>query len=105
MTEGKTTSKALVQLYLARIEAYDARGPRLNAIISINPNALKEAEKLDQERATKGPRGLLHGIPIILKDNYDTADMPTTAGSPALAGFVPPDDSYQVRKLREQRHC
>jgi amidase len=101
MTEGKTTSKALVRLYLARIEAYDARGPRLNAIIAINPNALKEAEKLDQERATKGPRGPLHGIPIILKDNYDTADMPTTAGSPALAGFVPPDESYQVRKLRE----
>ena len=101
MTEGKTTSKALVQAYFDRIEAYDARGPRLNSIIAINPNALKEAEKLDQERATKGPRGPLHGIPIILKDNYDTADMPTTAGSPALAGFVPSDDAYQVRKLRE----
>ncbi|MEK6321664.1 MAG: amidase family protein [Acidobacteriota bacterium] len=100
MTEGKTTSKALVQAYLARIEAYNARGPRLNAIVAINPNALKEAEKLDQERATKGPRGPLHGIPIILKDNYDTADMPTTAGSPALVGFVPPDDGFQVRKLR-----
>lgn len=101
MTEGKTTSKALVQAYLARIEAYDARGPQLNAIIAINPNALKEAEKLDQERATKGPRGPLHGIPIILKDNYDTANMPTTAGSPALADFIPSDDSFQVRKLRE----
>lgn len=101
MSEGKTTSKALVQAYLARIEAYDARGPRLNAIIAINPNALKEAEKLDQERAAKGPRGPLHGIPIILKDNYDTVDMPTTAGSPALASFMPPDDSFQARKLRE----
>jgi Asp-tRNA(Asn)/Glu-tRNA(Gln) amidotransferase A subunit family amidase len=101
MTEGKTTSKALVQKYLARIEAYDARGPRLNAILTINPNALKEAEALDLERAAKGPRGPLHGIPIILKDNYNTANMPTTAGSPALAGFIPPDDSFQVRKLRE----
>lgn len=101
MTEGKTTSKALVQAYLARIEAYDARGPRLNAILAINANALKEAEKLDQERAAKGPRGPLHGIPIIVKDNYDTASMPTTAGSPALAGFIPSDDSFQVRKLRE----
>lgn len=101
MTEGKTTSKALVQAYLARIEAYDARGPRLNAILAINPNALKEAETLDQARAAKGPRGPLHGIPIIVKDNYDTADMPTTAGSPALAGFIPSEDSFQVRKLRE----
>jgi len=100
MTEGKTTSKALVQAYLARIEAYDARGPRLNAILTINPNAVKEAETLDQERALKGPRGPLHGIPIIVKDNYDTADMPTSAGSPALAGFIPPEDSFQVKKLR-----
>ena len=101
MTEGKTTSKALVQAYLERIEAYDARGPRLNAILAINANALKEAEELDRERAAKGPRGPLHGIPIIVKDNYDTASMPTTAGSPALAGFIPSDDSFQIRKLRE----
>jgi amidase len=101
MTEGKTTSKALVQAYLARIKAYDARGPRLNAILAVNPNAVKEAEALDRERATKGARGPLHGIPIVLKDNFDTADMWTTAGSIALVGFVPPRDAVQVRKLRE----
>jgi amidase len=101
MTEGKTTSKALVQAYLARIKAYDAKGPRLNAILAVNPNAVKEAEALDRERAAKGARGPLHGIPIILKDNFDTADMPTTAGSIALVGFVPPRDAFQVRKLRE----
>lgn len=101
LKEGKTTSRALVEAYLARIAAYDAKGPRLNSIIMINPNALKEAEKLDAERARGNLRGSLHGIPIIVKDNYDTTDMPTTAGSVALAGFVPPDDAFQVRKLRE----
>ncbi|MBI4471055.1 MAG: CHRD domain-containing protein [Acidobacteria bacterium] len=101
MTEGRTTSKALVQAYLARIEAYDQRGPRLNSIIYVNPNALKDAERLDAERARGRVRGPLHGIPIIVKDNYDTADMPTTASSIALAGFVPSKDGFQVRKLRE----
>jgi Asp-tRNA(Asn)/Glu-tRNA(Gln) amidotransferase A subunit family amidase len=101
MTEGRSTSKALVQAYLDRIEAFDHRGPRLNALITLNPNALREAEALDRERAAKGPRGPLHGIPVIVKDNYSTADMQTTAGTMALLGFVPSIDAFQVRKLRE----
>jgi Asp-tRNA(Asn)/Glu-tRNA(Gln) amidotransferase A subunit family amidase len=101
MTEGRVTSKALVQSYLNRIEAFDQHGPRLNSLIVMNPNALKEAEALDRERAAKGPRGPLHGIPVIVKDNYSTTDMPTTAGSMALIGFTPSHDAFQVRKLRE----
>ncbi len=101
MSEGRVTSKALVQAYLNRIEAYDHRGPRLNSLMAINPNALKEAEALDRERATKGPRGPLHGIPVIVKDNYSTMDMPTTAGTIALLGFIPSIEAFQVRKLRE----
>jgi amidase len=101
MTEGRVTSKALVQAYLKRIEAFDHQGPRLNALITINPNALKEAEMLDRERATKGPRGPLHGIPVIVKDNYSTMDMQTTAGTIALLGFTPAINAFQVRKLRE----
>ena len=101
MAEGRVTSRALVQAYLNRIEAFDRRGIRLNALISLNPNALRDAEALDRERVTKGPRGPLHGIPVIVKDNYSTADMQTTAGSLALLGFVPSSDAFQVRKLRE----
>ena len=101
MAEGRVTSRALVQAYLHRIEAFDRRGIRLNALISLNPNALRDAEALDRERVTKGPRGPLHGIPVIVKDNYSTADMQTTAGSLALLGFVPSSDAFQVRKLRE----
>ena len=101
MAEGRVTSKALVQAYLNRIEAFDRRGIRLNALISLNPNALRDAEALDRERVTKGPRGPLHGIPVIVKDNYSTDDMQTTAGSLALLGFVPSSDAFQVRKLRE----
>lgn len=101
MTEGRVTSKQLVEDYLKRIEAFDQRGPRLNALITINPKALQEAEALDRERATKGPRGPLHGIPVIVKDNYSTRDMQTTAGTMALFGFVPVVDAFQVRKLRE----
>jgi len=101
MAQGRTTSKALVQAYLDRIQAFDQRGPRLNALITLNPNALRDAEALDRERASKGPRGPLHGIPVIVKDNYNTADMQTTAGTMALLGFVPKTDAFQVRKLRE----
>jgi len=101
MASGRATSVEITEAYLARIEAYDRGGPRLNSIIRINPNALAEAERLDEERRIRGPRGPLHGIPIILKDNYDTFDMPTTAGSLALAGSQPPDDAYQVGRLRE----
>jgi Asp-tRNA(Asn)/Glu-tRNA(Gln) amidotransferase A subunit family amidase len=101
MTEGRVTSKSLVQAYLNRIQAFDHNGPKLNALITLNPDALKEAEALDRERAAKGPRGPLHGIPVIVKDNYSTADMQTTAGTIALLGFVPSSDAFQVRKLRE----
>ena len=98
---GSLTSEGLVELYLARIEAYDAQGPRLNAVLTLNPRALERARALDEERRTRGPRSLLHGIPVLLKDNVDTDDMPTTAGSLLLKGSIPPDDAFIVRKLRE----
>jgi amidase len=101
METGRVTSRELVRQYLERIDAFDQNGPKLNAMIYLNPRALEEAEALDRERAEKGPRGPLHGIPMILKDNYDARDMPTTGSSVALAGYVPPDDGFQVRKLRE----
>ena len=101
MESGRTTSAEITAAYLARIAAYDRGGPRLNSMLRLNPNALAEAEALDRERATGGIRGPLHGVPIALKDNYDTFDMPTSAGTLALASLVPPDDAFQVRKLRE----
>ena len=101
MERGEVTSRDLVRQYLERIEAFDRGGPALNSLIYLNPRALEEAEALDRERRERGSRGPLHGIPVILKDNYDTKDMPTTASSVALTGFVPKDDGFQVRKLRE----
>jgi amidase len=101
MTRGETTSKDLVTAYLARIAAYDRSGPALNALITVNPRALEAADALDRERASKGPRGPLHGIPVVMKDNFETADMPTTGGSIALAGFMPNRDAFQVQKLRD----
>ena len=101
MADGRVTAVQLVEAYLARIRAYDQGGPALNSMIRLNPNARAQAAALDQERALRGTRGPLHGIPIILKDNYDTADLPTSGGSIALAGMIPPDDAFQVRKLRE----
>jgi Asp-tRNA(Asn)/Glu-tRNA(Gln) amidotransferase A subunit family amidase len=101
MERGEVTSRELVLQYLERIEAFDRGGPGLNALVYVNPRALDEADALDRERGERGPRGPLHGIPILLKDNYDTRDMPTTGGSVALTGFVPGDDGFQVRKLRE----
>lgn len=101
------TSAQLVQLYLNRIEAYDAydkvgpQGSKLNSVLTLNPNALATAEALDIERQTIGPRGPLHGIPILLKDNIDTFDLPTTAGSVALEGSIPPDDAFLTQKLRD----
>ena len=76
---GALTSNA-DQLFLARIDAYDKKGPALNAVLWLNPMALDEARALDAERKRKGPRGLLHGIPVLLKDNIDTVGLPTTAG-------------------------
>ncbi len=98
---GALTSEQLVARYLARIAAYDDAGPALNAVITLNPEATARARALDAERAADGPRSPLHGIPVVLKDNLDTADMPTTAGSVLLAGSLPPDDAFLVRKLRD----
>ena len=101
MADGRVTAVQLVDAYLARIGAYDQGGPALNSMIRLNPNARAEAAALDQERALRGARGPLHGIPVIMKDNYDVADLPTSGGSIALAGMIPPDDAFQVGKLRE----
>lgn len=97
---GRITSERLVLLSLARIEAYDEKGPRLNAVLTRNTKALEQARALDAERKAKGKRSLLHGIPVVLKDNYDTGDLPTTGGSLLLEGSVPPDDAFLVKQLR-----
>ena len=88
-------------MYLARIEAYDKKGPALNAVILVNPNALQIADDLDARFKASGPVGPLHGIPVLLKDNVNTADMPTTGGSLSLQGYVPSDDASIVKKLKE----
>jgi amidase len=100
-SKGTLTSEKLVKMYLKRIEAYDKKGPGINAVITLNPKALEQARALDKERKTKGPRSPIHGVPILLKDNFDTFDLPTTAGSQLLAGSIPPDDAYVVKKLRD----
>jgi len=101
MQAGAVTSKDLVSQYLARIKAYDQDGPKLNAFIILNTKALDEAAALDAERRAGHARGPLHGVPIVVKDNYITADMPTTAGSKALAGFESHRDAFMVKKLRD----
>ena len=98
---GRLTAAELVQGYLDRIEAYDKKGPNLNSIITINPKALERAAELDTERLRTGRRGPLHGIPVLLKDNIDAFDMPTSNGSAVLKDTVPPDDATLVRALRE----
>ena len=98
---GTVTSHDLVEKYLARINAYDQAGPRLNAMIALNPRALEEADALDAERRAGHVRGPLHGIPIVVKDNYTTVDMPTTAGSRALLGFQAGRDGFMVKKLKD----
>src|SRR5206468_4635924 len=97
---GTLTAEKLVQRCLARIQAYDRQGPALHAVITLNPKALETARMLDAERKAKGPRSPLHGIPIVLKDNYNTFDLPTTGGSVLLEGSIPPDDAFVVKKLR-----
>ena len=101
MENGETTAEQLVRQYLARIEAFDQQGPRLNAMIYVSPRAIDDAAALDRERTAGKVRGPLHGIPLVLKDNYETHDMPTTSGVFALADFVPRDDGFLVRRLRE----
>jgi amidase len=102
MQDGNLSSEELTRFYLQRIEAVDSGGPKLNAIIELNPDALDIARALDEERQASGPRGPMHGIPVVLKANIDTADqMTTTAGSLALAGHRSPADAFVVAKLRE----
>ena len=98
--QSGTTCRSLVEAYLARIEAYD-QPTRLNAIVLTNPKALEDADRLDAEFRESGKLRPLHGIPLIIKDNYDTKDLQTTAGSLALKGSLPPDDAFQIHKLRE----
>jgi Asp-tRNA(Asn)/Glu-tRNA(Gln) amidotransferase A subunit family amidase len=101
MTDGVVSSLDLVNAYLARIAAYDQRGPALNAMIRLSPTARADARRLDEERRQGKVRGPLHGIPIILKDNFDTADLPTSGGSLALVNHQTSGDAFVVRKLRE----
>ena len=101
LARGEASAVSLVKKYQARIEAIDRHGPRLNAVIELNPDALAIAAALDKERRSQGPRGLLHGVPVLIKDNIDTHDrMTTTAGSLALAGSIPPRDSFVAARLR-----
>lgn len=98
---GALTSEKLVQLYLNRIAAYDKKGPNINAIITLNPDALKIARALDAERKTKGPRSKLHGIPVVFKDLFDTKDMVTTAGFLPMKDSQPIHDATVVARLRD----
>jgi amidase len=101
LDSGRFTAAALVRHYLKRIEQVDRNGPRLKAVIELNPDALAIAGTLDKERRAKAPRGPLHGIPVLIKDNIDTHDrMTTTAGSLALAGSIAPRDAFLVERLR-----
>jgi amidase len=101
MKSGKYTARSITESYIARIESVDRKGPAIRSVIELNPDALTIADALDRERKEKGPRGPLHGIPILIKDNIDTADrMATTAGSLALAGSKPPRDAFLVTRLR-----
>ena len=102
MAQGKYTAHALVEKYLARIAEIDQQGPQLKSVLEVNPDALAIANKLDQERKQGRVRGPLHGVPVLIKDNLDTADrMQTSAGSLALLGSRPPQDSFVAQKLRE----
>jgi amidase len=102
MASGKFTARSITEKYLARIEEVDKQGPALNSVIEINPDALAIADALDQERKANHLRGPMHGIPVLIKDNIDTADrMQTTAGSLALLGSKPTRDSFVAQKLRE----
>ena len=98
---GTLTAESLTQMCLARIAAFDRKGPSLHAVMTLNPKAVEQARALDVERKTKGRRSPLHGIPVVLKDNYDTFDMPTTGGSVLLEGSIPSKDAFVVKKLRD----
>ena len=102
MVSGKFSARSITEKYLARIEEIDQQGPALKSVIEVNPEALAIADALDKERKENHVRGPMHGIPVLIKDNIDTADrMQTTAGSLALLGSKPVKDSFVVQKLRE----
>src|SRR5436190_6460088 len=98
---GTLSAEKLVQLCIARIQAYDREGPNLHAVMALNPKAVETARALDAERKAKGRRSPLHGIPVVLKDNYNTFDLPTTGGSVLLEGSIPSTDAFVVKKLRD----
>jgi amidase len=99
---GRRTARQIAEQYLARIQALDRTGPSIRSVIEVNPDALAIADALDVERRTRGPRGPLHGVPVLIKDNIDTADyMSTTAGSLALEGSIATRDAFIVERLRE----
>ncbi|MDU0205557.1 amidase family protein [Paenibacillus sp. PFR10] len=100
MNAGKLTAVQLVTKYLARIDTYDQKGPEIKAILNVNPKALEEAAALDKERSEKGPRGPLHGIPVIVKDNFNTIGMPTTAGCICLKTNNTSTDAFMIKKLK-----
>lgn len=100
LNSGQLTSEEIVNFYLARIEKYDQQGPKINSIINLNQRALNLAKSLDRERREKGSRGPLHGIPIVLKDNIDTFDMPTTGACLAMQNSQPSKDAFITKKLR-----
>jgi amidase len=101
LRSGRLTTRQLVQSYLDRINAYDKQGPNINSVITINPNALAEADRLDAAFRTSGLVGPLHGIAILVKDEIDTAGMPTTLGTLVFKDYRPPKDAFVIDKLRE----
>src|SRR5260221_6755010 len=99
--DGSLTCRSLVERYLARIEAHDKKGAALNAIVMVNPDALKTADDLDRRFRQSGPVGPMHCVPVLVKDNYGTIDMPTTAGSLSLKGMMTGKDAFVVKRLRD----
>ena len=99
--DGSLTCRSLVEQYLKRIDAHDKQGAALNAIVLVNPEALKTADDLDRRFRQSGPAGPMHCVPVIVKDNFETVDMPTTAGSLSLKGMMTGKDAFVVKRLRD----
>ncbi|MGH9202401.1 MAG: amidase family protein, partial [Vicinamibacterales bacterium] len=101
LRDRRLTCRQLVDHHLRRIDTYDKNGPAINSIVVVNPRAREIADSLDSVQQRGGPQGTLHCIPIIVKDNFETADLPTTAGSVSLAGYVAAKDAFQVKRVRD----